>query len=293
MKRRARSSLPRTIAGWVLGPVILLVMFRWFEHKQVYFPMTRMDAEPAALGRPAEDVYFQTSDGVMLNGWFFPAPEKSRGLAVLICHGNAGNISHRLELCELLLGLGAAVFVFDYRGYGRSGGRPSEEGTYLDAVAAHQWLVNKGYAAADMVVLGESLGGAVAAELAMRERVGGIILQSTFTSIPAVGAELFPWLPVSRICSIRYDTLSKLPRVNVPVLVAHSRADSIIGYHHGEKNYAAANQPKMFCEIAGDHNDTLISDVTRYRTGIEKFLAMVEMRRQQAQSKGVIPKTAG
>src|SRR5262249_52582451 len=144
------------------------------------------------------DVYFETADNVRLNGWFFPAGTNSprAALAVLVCHGNAGNISHRLELCRALLATGVSVFVFDYRGYGRSKGRPSEEGTYRDAQAAYRWLQEKGFAGSNILAYGESLGGGVAAELALRERLGGLILQSTFTSIPDIGAELFPWLPV-------------------------------------------------------------------------------------------------
>lgn len=288
MKHRFRSRHIRNIAGLLLFPVVLFVMFRWFEHKQVYFPMSRMDAEHRVLGPSSEDVYFAAADGVRLNGWFFPAAAAARrgNTAILICHGNAGNISHRVELCDLLLQMGVAVFVFDYRGYGRSEGTPSEEGTYLDAVAAHQWLVKKGFAATNVMVLGESLGGAVAAELATRVPVGAIMLQSTFTSIPALGAELFPWLPVKLICSIRYDTLSKLPAIRVPVLVVHSRGDSIIGYHHGEKNFAAAKGPKMFCEIFGDHNDWLVSDVNTYRSGIEKFLSRLETEAAQSNMLG-------
>src|SRR5438067_10159418 len=123
-------------------------MLRWFEHSQVYHPDRVLLATGAELGRPYEDVFFKTSDGLKLNGWFFPAdPDSPRAhMAFLLCHGNAGNISHRLETCRALLETGAAVFSFDYRGYGRSQGRPTEEGTYLDAEAAHEWLERKGFA---------------------------------------------------------------------------------------------------------------------------------------------------
>ena len=173
-------------------------MFRWFEHSQVYHPDRVLTATGAELGRPFEDVSFKASDGVELNGWFFPASTNSprRHLAVLVCHGNAGNIGHRLDTCAALLATGVNVFVFDYRGYGRSQGRPSEEGTYRDAQAAYRWLRQKGFAGTNIIAFGESLGGGVAAELAVRETVGGLVLQSTFTSIPDMGAELFPWLPV-------------------------------------------------------------------------------------------------
>jgi pimeloyl-ACP methyl ester carboxylesterase len=178
-----------------------------------------------------------------------------------------------------LLDTGAAVFVFDYRGYGRSEGRPGEEGTYTDAQAAHQWLRHEGFAAVDIIALGESLGGGVASELVLREPVGGLILQSTFTSVTDLGAELFPWLPVRWFGTIKYDTHSKLPRIDVPVLVGHSRADSLIGFHHAERNFAAAHEPRMMWEIGGDHNQFLESDRVRYVEGLNKFLALLEERR--------------
>jgi uncharacterized protein len=253
-------------------------MIRKFEYGQIYRPDKVFVAEGSELGRPFEDLYLTTKDGVRLNAWFFPAeynaPHRHQGM--LICHGNGGNLSHRLELCRELLKTGVSVMVFDYRGYGRSEGKPSEEGTYLDAQTVYQWLRENGFTPKNIIAFGESLGGGVASELAMREPVGGLVLQSTFTSIPAVGAELFPWLPVRWISSIKYDTLSKLPRLKVPVLVMHSRGDGLVRFHHAEKNFAAANEPKMFWETNGDHNYSLKSDHARVTEGIKRFLLMIE-----------------
>lgn len=277
MLHAMRIRLGRRWITILLAPVVLFIMIRWFEHSQIYIPMARLSATGDVLARPWDDVYFEAADGVRLNGWHFPGPagsERSR-MAVLICHGNAGNISHRLDLYELLHGLGLSVFAFDYRGYGNSEGRPSEEGTYLDARAAHEWLCAKGYGATNILVLGESLGGAIATELALTVPVGGIILQSTFTSIPDIGAELFPWLPVKLLATIRYDTVSKLPRIRVPVLVMHSRDDGIVGFRHAERNFAVANEPKMLWEIDGDHNDSLLDGGQRYQKGFEQFLSML------------------
>src|SRR6185437_14772117 len=139
-------------------------MLRWFEYGQIYHPAKEWAATGADLGRPFEDVYFTAADGVRLNAWFFPADADSprAPLAVLICHGNGGNISHRLNLCQALLRTGVSVLVFDYRGYGRSGGKLSEEGTYRDAQAAWQWLRQRGFAAEKIILLGESLGGGIA-----------------------------------------------------------------------------------------------------------------------------------
>ena len=240
-----------------------------------------MEANGGELRRPFEDVYFQTADGLKLNGWFFPADNDSarKHFVYLLCHGNAGNISHRLDHVAALLETGASVFNFDYRGYGRSEGRPGEEGTYRDAQAAHGWLRRKGFAATDVLALGESLGGGIASELALREPVGGLVLQSTYTSVTDVGAELFPWLPVRWLGTIKYDTHTRLPRVKVPVLVMHSRTDGLIGFHHAERNFAAANEPKLFWEISGDHNEFLEDGRARYLEGLNRFLAALEERR--------------
>ncbi len=256
---------------------VLFIMLRWFEQSQVYHPERMFYATGAELGRPFEDVRFAASDGVELNGWFFPAQTNSprARLTVLVCHGNGGNISHRLELYAALLATGVNVFTFDYRGYGRSQGRPSEAGTYLDAEAASQWLQRKGFKGTEIIAFGESLGGGVVSELALRAPLGGLVLQSTFTSIPDIGAELFPWLPVRHLAAIHYDTQSKLPRLKLPVLVMHSRSDGLVPFHHSERNFSAANHPKLFWEIQGGHNDSL-SERALFVAGMEKFLLLVE-----------------
>jgi fermentation-respiration switch protein FrsA (DUF1100 family) len=252
-------------------------MLRWFEHSLVYHPDGEMMASGSELGRPFEDVTFTSADGVNLNGWFFPAHATSPRprKVVLFCHGNAGNISHRLEMCEALLETGVGVFLFDYRGFGRSQGRPSEDGTYRDTAAAFQWLQRKGIASTDVIIMGESLGGGIGSELASRERVGGLILESTFTSILDIGAEIYPWLPVRWLATIKYDTRSRLARLKIPVLVMHSRADDVVAFHHAEENFAAANEPKLFWEIKGDHNNAL-GDRALFIAGLEAFLRLVE-----------------
>jgi fermentation-respiration switch protein FrsA (DUF1100 family) len=259
-------------------------MWRWFEHHQVYHPDRVMIATGAELGRPFEELSLKTTDRVELHAWFYPVNKSSpRGeLVALVCHGNAGNISHRLELCATLLGIGLNVLLFDYRGYGRSGGRASEEGTYLDAEAAYNWLLQRGFAARNVILFGESLGGGIATELAIRKPIGGLVLESTFSCILDVAAEIFPWLPVRWLSTIKYDNCAKLPRVKVPVLLLHSRGDKMIGFHHAEKNYSLANQPKILCELVGDHNEPF-TDKNRFLEGMEKFLQLVE---QHASTKG-------
>ena len=167
-------------------------MWRWFEHHQVYHPDRILIATGAELGRPFEELSLKTSDRIELHGWFYPANQDSPRAkwAALVCHGNAGNISHRLELCAALLQSGLNVLLFDYRGYGRSGGRASEEGTYLDAKAAYEWLRRRGFAGANMIAFGESLGGGIATELALRKQVGGLVLESSFSCIFDLAAEI-------------------------------------------------------------------------------------------------------
>ncbi len=274
MRSWMRTRAARWTIRLLVAPLLVCFMFRWFEHRQVYQPSRPLEASGADLGVPWQDVTFQAEDGTELNGWFFSSSTEPHApeYAAVFCHGNGGNISHRLDACRALLGVGMSVFVFDYRGYGRSQGRPGEEGTYLDGVAAYEWLRKKGFPAKRILAVGESLGGAVATELALRRPTAGLVLVSAFTSVPALGAELFPILPVQWLCSIRYDNLSKLPRLEVPLLIMHSRADTLISYRHGQALFAAAREPKLFWELRGDHNDALFVGFREYQEGLQRFV---------------------
>ena len=254
------------------------VMLRWFEYKQIYHPQRKMDAAPRQLGRPFEDVFIPVENGQRVNAWYFPAPSQGAPV-ILFCHGNAGNISHRLDLAAVLLEAGAGVLLLDYRGYGQSDGRPGEENTYRDAQAAYHWLTAKGVAGTNIIAYGESLGGGVVSELARREPLGGLILQSTFTSMTDVGAELFPWLPVRLISTIKYNTRAKLSQLRLPVLFLHSRQDELVAFHHVEENFAAANEPKFLREIEGRHNDGLWVSRAPMLTAIKEFFLVVKSSR--------------
>jgi uncharacterized protein len=251
--------------------------WRWFEHNQVYHPTRDWEGSPANLQLRFEDVSFAATDGVKLSGWFFPAPASSTrpDWTMLACHGNGGNISHRLGLYQTGLAMGFSVLAFDYRGYGRSDGRPGEEGTYCDAQGAARWLKQRGFAPQRLIIHGESLGGAVATELAVREPAGALIVQSSFTSIAAIGAEFFPWLPVRKLSKIGYHTHRKLPGIRIPVLVLHSRDDKLIPFHHGEENFAVANEPKLFRELHGGHNDPYWLDPV-FKKSIEELQRLIE-----------------
>ncbi len=274
----ARVKKPRHWLLSLLGLLVIALMLYRFEHSQVYHPTRDAEYTPDDVGRPAEDVWLKTSDGLRLHAWFFAADQSSprAKFVMLFCHGNGGNLTSRPGYYRAILETGVNLLTFDYRGYGRSDGDPSEAGTYTDAATAYAWLRTRGFAPEHILVWGESLGGGIASHVAATEPVGGLMLQSTFTSIPDIGAELFPWLPVKLISRIKYDTHSRLPHLKCPVVVMHSRGDTTIRFHHGERNFAAAREPKAFVELEGDHNDPLLANRAAYVSGAEKIVQLAE-----------------
>lgn len=238
----------------------------------IYFPeqpSRRITAEPTDIGLSFENISLRTEDDVRLHGWFVPGASSK---AVLFLHGNAGNISHRLDSIRLFHDLGLNVLIFDYRGYGQSEGTPSEQGTYLDAHAAWQWLTEKrGFEPSSIVIFGRSLGGAIAAWLATHERPGALIVESSFTSVPDMGQRLYPWLPVRWLARFDYPTRRYVAEASCPVLIVHSSDDDIIPFEHGQAIYESAGEPKAFLELKGGHNDGFF--VSRgYSGGLEAFL---------------------
>jgi fermentation-respiration switch protein FrsA (DUF1100 family) len=243
----------------------------------VYFPNVAREhiATPVAYGLSYEDAAIRTEDGETLHAWWVPA-DNPRG-AVLLFHGNAGNISHRIDYARMFRTLGYSTLLVDYRGYGRSTGSPSEEGTYRDATASWQWLATeKGLSGADIVVFGESLGGAVASWLAARQRPRALVLASTFTSIPDLGSEIYRLIPVRLLSRFQYNTREALSRVEAPVLIAHSPRDDIIPHTHGKSLYEAAREPKQFLELAGGHNEGFIFTRAEWVKALGSFLNSVE-----------------
>ncbi len=240
-------------------------------------PGRELDATPADVGLAYEDVRLIASDGIGLHGWFVPADGAARG-TLLFFHGNAGNISHRLESIRQFHGLfngqGLDVLIVDYRGYGRSEGRPSEQGTYRDAEAAWQYLTEeRGVAPARIVVFGRSVGGAVGAWLAANREPGALIVESSFSSLPALAAELYWFLPVRWLSRFRYATAEYVAAADCPVLVIHSRDDDIVPFHHGREIYESAGEPRRFLELSGPHNGAHVLSEERYLEGLDRFLA--------------------
>ena len=257
--------------------LILVVVFAlwlsWNEPRMIYHPDRQMDSTPDQHGLPYEDVTLATSDGLHINGWFLPCGHPAK-LTVLLFHGNAGNISHRLDKLAALRDLGVDTFIIDYRGYGRSEGKTNEQGTYRDASAAYDYLVTqRKVAPRSIVVYGESLGSAIAADLATKGDVGGLIIEEAFTSIGDVGQKMFPFFPVRWLVRNKYDTLSKMPRIKVPLLIFHSRDDELFNMRHAQRLLAAANDPKQLVELRGAHNDAFLVSAPTYHAAMQKFFA--------------------
>lgn len=236
-------------------------------------PGRDLAATPDQHELPWEEVVLEAEDGVRLHGWYVPAAGGEAAQTFLFFHGNAGNISHRLDSLALFHDLGVATLIIDYRGYGRSGGQPSEQGLYRDARAAWRYLVDKrGLPPEAVIVFGRSLGAAVAAHLATERPVGGLVLESAFTSAPDLGAELYPLFPVRMLARFRYPTRALVNEVNAPVLVVHSPDDEIVPFRHGQAIYEAAPEPKTFLRIQGDHNTGFLQSRETYRNGLAAWL---------------------
>ena len=239
----------------------------------IYYPQMGREiaTTPSAHGLPYEDISIATEDGEKLHAWWLPAAN-AHG-AVLLFHGNAGNISHRIDYARMFGALCYSTLLVEYRGYGKSTGSPSEEGTYRDASASWRWLTSaRGFGGRDIVVFGESLGGAVATWLAEHHQPRALVIASTFTSVPNLGAELYRLIPVRLLSRFKYDTVARLPNVRAPVLVIHSRGDDIIPFSHGERLFAAAREPKEFLELRGGHNDGFVHMTPEWTKALGAFL---------------------
>jgi len=260
----------------ILGAYLLLAGLMYlFQSHLVYFPNVpsrAIEATPQSAGLSFEGVEFAADDGVRLHGWYLPGPGNARA-TLLFCHGNAGNISHRLDSLKTFHDLGLAVFIFDYRGYGNSAGTASERGTYLDAEAAwHHLTDERGIPPEEIVLFGRSLGAAVAARLATRHTPKALILESGFTSAPDLAAEVYWMFPVRWLSRFRYSAADDLKQVRAPVLIVHSVDDEIIPVRHGQALFEAANAPKEMLEIRGDHNQGFLISGRTYIDGIDAFL---------------------
>ena len=266
------------LAGLALIYVALGVALYLFQGSMVFLanlPGRALEATPADIGLDYENVHFDTADGERLHGWYIRAPD-ARGV-LLFFHGNAGNISHRLESILIFNRLRLDVLIVDYRGYGQSTGRPSERGTYRDAQAAWDYLVrDRRVAPGNIVVFGRSLGGAVgawlAAQLPAEEQPAAVIIESSFTSGADMARRLYPVYPARLLTRLKYPVIEFVGRLRCPVLVVHSRDDEIIPFAMGRAIYDAVGQPRDFIELRGDHNAGFWISREHYAAGLDAFL---------------------
>lgn len=253
---------------------VLNLYVYYMQSNLIYFPDLagrELVSTPKDIGLDYQDVEFVTEDDIKLHGWFIPNENAEKTL--LFFHGNAGNISHRLQSIDIFNRLGLNIFIIDYRGYGQSEGKITEKGSYRDAEAAWHHLVNtRGIDEDKIIVFGRSLGASIAAWLASKKKPSALIIESGFTSVPSMGQRLYPFLPVRWLAHISYDTQQYVQSVTCPVLVAHSKNDEIIPYDEGRKIFDAANKPKRFLEMRGGHNDGFVISGSSYIDGLRNFI---------------------
>jgi len=265
------SSALRLTAFSITG-VIALMFF--LQSHLVYFPDGQIIDTPADRGMAYEEISFEAADGVQLSAWYVPA-EAGRGV-VLFSHGNGGNISYNLPFVEILHRVGLSIFIYDYRGYGRSKGKPSEEGTYSDIAGAWRYLTESRKVPAGQILLyGQSLGGPIAAKLAREKSPVALVLDSTFTSFIDIAGHHYPILPVRWLARFEYNTIEHVRNIRCPVLVIHSSDDEIVPFKQGVALYEAAQEPKAFVKLRGGHNDALYLSAVQYREGIDAFLKKI------------------
>ena len=258
----------------LIGYGALLTAVYLFQARLIYFPNiapTYPKDNPTRIGLPYETVRFFTQDGLELHGWFIGA--RNARPVLLFFHGNGGNITHRLDSIAQFHRLGLSIFIIDYRGYGESEGRPNEQGTYEDARAAWNHLTrDRGIPPGDIVIFGRSLGAAIAAELAGQVEPAALIIESAFTSAPDLAARYYWFLPVRSLSKFQYDTRAHLKKVSCPVLVIHSADDEIVPVEQGRELFVGANDPKVFLEIWGGHNNGFLLSEPVYSNGVRQFL---------------------
>jgi hypothetical protein len=255
------------------GIVVVLWLFGvWFEWYNVFHPGRGGPGTPKDAGLDYEDIAFVADDNTWLHGWWIP--HASAIGTILYCHGNADSISERVDLAADLNRLGVNVFIFDYRGYGRSRGFPTERGVYRDARAAYE-VVRAKYNDSEtppVILYGGSLGGAVAVQLALERPVRALVLESTFTSVFDMGRHLFPWLPIRLVSLMRFDSLKKIANVGMPKLIAHSPNDALIPYDMGRRLFDAAREPKQFFALQGEHDEAGWNSTPAYHHELQRFV---------------------
>lgn len=253
---------------------LLYLALKYYEHSKVYRPKDKFIGFPSDYDIEFEDVKFASQDQVLLNGWFIKG---TNSRVILFCHGNFGNISLRMDIIEGLYSLGYSIFIFDYRGFGRSNGIPSEKGLYNDVLGAYNYLKGRGYESTDIIVFGRSLGGVVAIFLAsLIKDFRGLIVDSSFSSSQDLSYDLLGFRLPRFIISNKLESIKRIKDIKIPKLIIHSENDDLIPFHHGKRLFEMAGAPKTFLKIKGLHNTSIRDSKDIYMTGIKKFLKSLE-----------------
>ena len=288
--RRLLISIIRILLGAYIG-LGLILYFR--QSSFLFQPTKKLPYTPSVIRLIYENVRLKTPDNLVLAGWYIPA--KDANFTVLFCHGNGGNIAYALDSINIFHGLGLNCLVFDYRGYGDSQGKPTEEGTYTDAQTAYDWLIKeKKLKPSEIIICGQSLGGSIAAHLADSAKPAGLIIESSFTSFVDIAGKFYPYMPVKLFAKYRFNTSDYLKKVNCPVLIIHSRNDELVPFEFGRRLYEeAAKEPKQFIEISGSHNDCLVDSEEIYREGVSNWLKFIENYHSKPPRKQNLPPDTG
>ena len=241
------------------------------QPSMVFYPYETLHESPKDWSMVFENVTLKTSDGLQLHGWYIPKPGASK--TILFFHGNGGNISHRGESIKIFRDLGLNVFIFDYRGYGHSQGSPSEEGLYEDGRTAWKYLTEqKNIKPENIIIFGRSLGGAVATKLASEVTSSALIIESTFTSASDMADKLMPFVANFIVFRYRFNSIGRIKSIKQPLLVIHSPVDEIIPYKLGKRLFDEAEEPKVFVEISGDHNNGFLRSKGAYENALRSFI---------------------
>ena len=259
-----------------VGAVLFVICVRYLEKTSVFFPEKKISATPRDIGLAYEDVFFYTKDNVRLNAWMVKRPNATA--TILFFHGNAGNNSDRLDTIQFYYDIGVNVFIIDYRGYGKSAGVPSEQGMYIDAVGAYDYLASrKDIDPSKIIAYGASLGGVAAIDLATKRKAAALITDSTFSSAADMAHQMYPVIP-SFLLNLKMNNLIKVKTLTVPKLFIHSQNDETVPYALGQKLFAAAAEPKVFITVSTLHNETRqAEDSKRVREGVRTFLKQYDL----------------
>ncbi|MFA6186959.1 MAG: alpha/beta hydrolase [Phycisphaerae bacterium] len=259
---------------------VLAIVLYFMQRSLTFYPTKNVPYNPGDIGLEYEKVQLNTPDGLILSAWFVPA--KNAAATLLFCHANGGNMAYYLDTIDIFNKLGLNCFIFDYRGYGDSGGEPGEMGIYIDAQTAYDWLkTEKNTPAEDIIIFGRSLGGSIAAHLAGNVKAGGLIVESGFTSYADIAQKFYPYIMVRPFAKYSFNTLEYIKKVKCPILFIHSRSDEVVPFEFGLRLYSAARGAKEFAEIFGGHNDGFLYSGQIYRESLADWLEFLKEYRMQ------------